>query len=163
QKAGYQDTLQVLRPLWQWLSSSGSSSGWKSAEQRAIESGYVVRLLSHATALARLEKDEVSATALFALRQACEASGLVQYTLDSLSQIWESFVAKRAAEWGMGLVHGRFEIRPINPLVLGLPGRVALLRGAGNAIVPVLAAVFVRAYMEAVSLVAQKVQTGTEG
>lgn len=45
-------------------------------------------------------------------------------------------------------------IKPgLEPLVDGLPGRVALLRGAGNAVVPVLAAVFIRAYMEAVSLV----------
>lgn len=44
-------------------------------------------------------------------------------------------------------------IKPgLEPLVDGLPGRVALLRGAGNAIVPQVAAVFVRAYMEAVSL-----------
>src|SRR5690606_11533587 len=42
-------------------------------------------------------------------------------------------------------------IKPgLEPLVDGLPGRVALLRGAGNAIVPQVAAVFVRAYMEAV-------------
>src|SRR5690606_12561589 len=41
----------------------------------------------------------------------------------------------------------------LEPLVEGLPGRVALLRGAGNAIVPQVAAVFVKAYMEAVSLV----------
>src|SRR5690606_34862408 len=40
-------------------------------------------------------------------------------------------------------------IKPgLEPLVDGLPGRVALLRGAGNAIVPVLAARFIRAYME---------------
>src|SRR5690606_7095990 len=42
-------------------------------------------------------------------------------------------------------------IKPgLEPLVDGLPGRVALLRGAGNAIVPQVAAAFVRAYMEAV-------------
>ena len=40
-------------------------------------------------------------------------------------------------------------IKPgLEPLVDGLPGRVALLRGAGNAIVPVLAARFIRAYLE---------------
>lgn len=37
------------------------------------------------------------------------------------------------------------------PLVDGLPGRVGLLRGYGNAIVPQVAAAFVRAFMEAVA------------
>src|SRR5690606_22641947 len=44
-------------------------------------------------------------------------------------------------------------IKPgLEPLVDGLPGRVALLRGAGNAIVPVLAARFIRAFMDVVGL-----------
>jgi hypothetical protein len=34
------------------------------------------------------------------------------------------------------------------PLVNGLPGRVGLIRGYGNAIIPTLAAEFIRAYME---------------
>ena len=42
-------------------------------------------------------------------------------------------------------------IKPgLEPLVDGLPGRVALLRGAGNAIVPQVAAVFIRAFMDVV-------------
>jgi DNA (cytosine-5)-methyltransferase 1 len=36
----------------------------------------------------------------------------------------------------------------LEPLVAGLPGRVALLRGAGNAIVPQVAAAFIRAFLE---------------
>lgn len=36
----------------------------------------------------------------------------------------------------------------LQPLAPGLPGRVGLLRGAGNSIIPQVAAAFVRAYME---------------
>ena len=36
----------------------------------------------------------------------------------------------------------------VQPLAHGIPGRVGKLRGFGNAIVPVVAAVFVRAFME---------------
>lgn len=35
------------------------------------------------------------------------------------------------------------------PLAPSMPGRVGLLKGAGNAIVPQVAAVFIRAFMEA--------------
>jgi len=36
----------------------------------------------------------------------------------------------------------------VQPLVDGIPGRVALLRGAGNAIVPQVAAMFVQAFLD---------------
>jgi len=39
----------------------------------------------------------------------------------------------------------------IFPLADGVSGRVGLLRGAGNAIVPQVAAAFIRAYLEAKS------------
>lgn len=35
-----------------------------------------------------------------------------------------------------------------HPLASGVPGRVGLLRGAGNAIVPQVAAAFIEAYCE---------------
>lgn len=54
---------------------------------------------------------------------------------------------------GQGLEHctesERIEIEPaLFPLAHGIPGRVGLLRGAGNTIVPEVAAEFIRAYLE---------------
>ena len=60
----------------------------------------------------------------------------------------------RLSPWGSGIyipcADGKARrIEPgIEPLVNGLPGRVGLLRGYGNAIVPQVAAAFVMAYME---------------
>ena len=43
----------------------------------------------------------------------------------------------------------RIPIEPsLHPLAHGVPGRVALMRGAGNAIVPQVAAEFIKAYLE---------------
>jgi|HubBroStandDraft_1064217.scaffolds.fasta_scaffold306654_2 hypothetical protein len=55
--------------------------------------------------------------------------------------------------WAFALaLAGWPEDRPVDtalfPMAPGLPGRVGLLRGAGNAIVPELAAEFIQAYLE---------------
>ena len=54
----------------------------------------------------------------------------------------------RAAEWLRELIKARLIAPGLSPLAHGLPGRVGLLRGYGNAIVPKLAAEFIRAYLE---------------
>ena len=58
------------------------------------------------------------------------------------SSVFDDFWSE--ADWGEGRA-----VKPgVRPLVDGLPGRVELLRGAGNAIVPQQAAEFIRAFIE---------------
>ena len=83
-----------------------------------------------------------------ALLREVEAASDVPETLSALEEIWQPFLdeetgARRIRAGASALIAGRG--RPLSDKTLG---RVALLRGAGNAIVPEVAAEFIRAVME---------------
>ena len=89
-----------------------------------------------------------------------DACGMEHTTLPTgtrLGQQPEHIPGTAAWNWGGGCTiiqcsDGKARRIPVEPslfpLAHGLPGRVGLLRGAGNAIVPQVAATFIRAYME---------------
>lgn len=62
-------------------------------------------------------------------------------------RVLSSILARHAqAAWGEAFAA---RARPTHPLAIGVPGRVGLLRGYGNAIVPQVAAAFITAALEA--------------
>jgi hypothetical protein len=63
---------------------------------------------------------------------------------------WSEYRVVYCREPRTGKIVARRIEPTIQPLAHGVPGRVGLLRGAGNAIVSQVAAEFVMAYMEAV-------------
>lgn len=82
-----------------------------------------------------------------------ECGGLQGGAIAAPKQNSEQFTGGREISWGNNWVHCTDgKARRIEPgivsLVNGFPGRVGLVRGYGNAIVPQLAAAFVASYME---------------
>lgn len=122
----------------------------ESTEQRPLELDGVVRHLPHAHTLATVEKDDTTAQALLALFASSPALRAVQHPLQPVSPARQSEyhdAVERA--WKAG-VFSRWGVIACNPLCVNMPGRVGLLRGYGNAIVPQVAAEFVKAVMECV-------------
>jgi DNA (cytosine-5)-methyltransferase 1 len=65
------------------------------------------------------------------------------------SSAWSQYTIAECREPKRGVVYRRVPVEPaFFPLAHGVPGRVAQLRGLGNAIVPQVAAAFVEAFME---------------
>jgi DNA (cytosine-5)-methyltransferase 1 len=64
--------------------------------------------------------------------------------VECASNPWERYILIECADGKSRRIESG-----LAPLVDGIPGRVGMLRGYGNAIVPTLAAQFVRAFMDA--------------
>jgi hypothetical protein len=78
----------------------------------------------------------------------------VSEALSAMEEIWQSLAHEEAtARVANQICAGVRVIRALrcSPLAVGIPGRTGLLRGAGNAIVPPVAAEFIRAYQEVTS------------
>jgi len=128
------------------------SYGRKSNEQLSRELEDTLFILSQETSSASVEGCP-SATLLSALYEVCKEKGNVSETLSTLEEIWRSINDKEKGKWNPEQLYyctKRIMKYSLFPMANGIPsGRVGLLRGAGNAICPEIAAEFVMAYMEA--------------
>ena len=120
----------------------------KSNEQRYIQLDDIMRLMPSAYAHAFFEGDRKTCEALRLLFPSSLPRESVQHSPIQDAKAWKSPDCKEVERvWRAGLFRD-FGLIPCNPLVDGLPGRASLLRGYGNAIVPQVAAEFIRAFME---------------
>lgn len=118
-------------------------------EQQTVEPVDLVRLLPSSLALAQLHGDAASAEALLTVLKACEKEGLLLHAPDQAAEAWRS-LPRQARQRIRNAIDAAGLLRSIEPPLLAgtVPARVVRLRGYGNAIVPQVAAEFVRAFME---------------
>ena len=138
-----------LRAVWKRAASSRSPSGRESAEQRPVEPQDIVRHLSQAMALDAWPGAIEESVGLRHLLIAFAQVGLLPEALPAVPQVWRSAPQQARQLVGQLLCARGFVWSPLSPLSHGEPARANKLRALGNAIVPPLAAAFVRAYMEA--------------
>ena len=117
-------------------------------EQRGVQLGDVVRLLSPSRTLAHSYGDGKTSKALQALQQTLCSLGALLHPSDSLQEVWQSLGDEGQAWFEVGFDPGEWVMVRLSPLSLGSLGRVGKLRAYGNAIVPQVAATFLRSLMD---------------
>ncbi len=137
-----------LRELWGQIANRDSSSRQRSFQQLAIELGDALCGVPHEGALERRQEALAQAFGyLRNLRQACEAIGAMRNPSNTLAAVWRS-MSRAEADWThmaacAGLFHSEWPDVP--RVATGVKNRVDRLRGLGNAIVPQVAEVILRA------------------
>lgn len=137
----------------------------QSDEQCEVELDDVMRELSQAMSFAVLRCDRDAEKALQSLRQAISSKRSMQHALVSAQEAWRSIDDKTQVRAAWYLT---FERHPVSagiprgmgqgiPELRGLvksarANRVGRLKGYGNSIVPQVAAVFIRAFMETIGI-----------
>lgn len=128
---------------------SDKKEGWEAERRQTCQSGPFNQQLENTDSFGcrgRYSQSGIRAT----------AEGL---SLDAEEQLFSRFNFWSGAEWRLGQ-DGK--IRPVEPgtfpLAYGVPARVGRLRGYGNAIVPQVAAEFIKAFLGAKDVMASKRQ-----
>jgi hypothetical protein len=141
-----------LRGMWSNEAPSCSPPRRGLHEQRSVEPADVVRFLSSTLALGAWQETVEAAIGLQNMRIACAEVGYVSEALSTLPQIWRSMPDEARERIGRLLCAGGCLIWESFPLLtIGQPNRVGAIRGFGNAIVPQVAAEFIRAAIEGVA------------
>jgi len=157
--------------------TGGSPQGFQPGEQRPCQFDDLMLALSHENPLGRMATNEETFEALQNMWRPCKEARDVPKTFSEMEEAWRSLSSSESiTKWnshceGKFLIHlSPVFIKGIFPLVDGLPrgvvpsgdpgnqsyanataeARAVRLKGYGNAIVPPLAAMFIKSYEEAV-------------
>lgn len=127
-----------------------TSQGREPFKQRPVELDDLMRELSQQSTLAELQQRDYDAQALSALRDACAEKWSVQHSFVAVESVWSSFSEEDKERERLDFNAGIWRRIEFFPLSSGEEGRVGRLRGYGNAIVPQVAAEFIKAFTGAV-------------
>jgi DNA (cytosine-5)-methyltransferase 1 len=119
-----------------------ASQGPGSNEQLSGEFRDTLRLMPYEGTLGKWETAVAAAQSyLHGLWKACEASGALRNSSDSLVEVWQSLSSAQASWAGMAAYYGPFysEWSDTPRVATGVKKRVDRLKGLGNAIVPQVA------------------------
>jgi hypothetical protein len=109
-----------------------------------------MRILSSSYTFAERRSDDRTRAGLLALLSSVGAERLVLDPPFTQAAIWRSLGEEAQNRIRLGL--DDFTVTPVHPLLIRrLAGRVGLLRGFGNAIVPQVAAAFIRSALDALA------------
>ena len=120
-------------------------------KQRPIKLDDLMRELSRQSALAELQQRNYDAQALSALRDACAEKWDVQHSFVEVEKAWASFSEEDKERERLGFNAEMWRRVDFLPLSTGEDARVGRLRGYGNAIVPQIAAEFIRGFLDAIT------------
>jgi len=127
-----------------------SPYGREPIQQRVVQPEDVVHYLSQSLALGTWEAEFETSGAMPGLLKAFQASPILREARGTFPEIWRSATDETRQFVGQFLcARGvRWDLVKILVPTKEQPGRVKLLKGAGNAIVPWVAAEFIRAFLE---------------
>jgi DNA (cytosine-5)-methyltransferase 1 len=141
-----QARLRVLREERQ--PSLCPSHGLQPTQQCARELEDIVRNLPSSIALAQLRGDTATQEGLRSLLEASSAAGLLRNPSLSGETLWRSLTQEDKDRIAVDLDEGGYVILGESPLAPRVSARMVRISGYGDAIVPQLAAIFLRAVKE---------------
>lgn len=141
-----QACVRVLRS-----DSTRFASAARSSSERGLEGSSTGKPEGTVHSLSSATAQQEATGAVPSLRSAGTEAWYVPEALSAVEEVWRSTLeqTKGCGDYARICNYARAVMAANSfPLAARIPGRVGLLRGAGNAIVPQVAAAFVRAYLQ---------------